>query len=218
MIFELNLTLALKCTSFQVDMHKVLLVFLVCVLLVIAVVPVAAYPVKSNHAFWEKSGYFGGNLGFIGTGKVRIDGTHINTQPGFTFGMKLDFRFSSGKYWGFSADIHRLYIKDTGQYFLDLCFNLKKQYFGQSSRVGFRPGLGVGFGHLTQFRDIESSTFLMTRAMLEIIFYSETKVGWMLEVGLIAAPIGGIAKRILTTARFRYFGLGRCFKAVISHY
>lgn len=170
-----------------------------------------AYPAMNNHSFWEKSGYFGANLGFLGTGKIRIDGDRINSQPGFTFGAKLDFRLGVGKYWGFSADIHRLYIRDTGQYFLDLCFNVKKQYFGRSSRVGFRPGLGIGLGHLTHFRDIESSVFLMTRAMLEIIFYSETRVGWMIEVGLIAAPIGGNRERDITFGPAPIIRLGAMF-------
>jgi hypothetical protein len=165
----------------------------------------------NSRSFWEKSGYFAANIGFIGTGKLRIDGAHINTQPGFTFGAKFDFRFSRNLYWGLSADVHRLHVRDTGQYFLDLSCNVKKMYFGRSSRVGLRPGIGVGFGHLTHFRDLESSTFLMTRITFEAIFFSETRVGWIIEVGLIAAPTGGNREHDMTYGPVPLFRVGAMF-------
>jgi len=195
----------------KTDMPKKTIGLVVVLLLVMVSTQAGAYPAISGSAFWDKPGYFAGNIGFIGTGKFRIDGAQINTQPGFTFGAKFDFRLFNHIYWGVSADIHRLYVKDTGQYFLDLCFNIKRLYFGRSSRVGFRPGIGVGFGHLTHFRDIESSIYLMTRVTLEVIFFSETKVGWMVEIGFLAAPVGGNHEKSITYGPVPMFRIGAMF-------
>jgi len=192
-------------------MPKKAIGLVVVLLLVVVSTQASAYSVVSGRGFWDKSGYFGGNIGFIGTGKIRIDGTRANTQPGFTFGAEFDFRWFDRIYWGVSADVHRLYVRDTGQYFLDLCLNIKRLYFGRSSRVGFRPGIGVGFGHLTHFRDIESSIYLMTRVTLEVIFFSETKVGWLVEIGFLAAPVGGNHELSITYGPVPMFRIGAMF-------
>jgi hypothetical protein len=146
---------------------------------------------NKNPGFWEKRGYFGCNLGFIGTGKIRIDGSRDDTAPGFTFGAKFDFLLMKNLYWGIGCDIHRLYVEDTGQYFLDLTLTLKRMYFRLDSKVGFRPGIGIGFGHLANFRKVKPSTYLTVRTTLEVIFYEEARVAWFGEVGLMAAPTGG---------------------------
>lgn len=184
---------------------------LLMVLLAIVSIRSSATPVVNSGDFWNKRGYFSGNLGFIGNGKFRIDGNNLNTQPGFTFGIKFDVRWFDHVYWGVSADVHRLYVRDTGQYFLDLCLNVKRFYFGRSSRVGFRPGLGVGFGHLTQFRNVESSDYLMTRVTLEVIFFSETKVGWIVEIGFIGSPAGGNQQSSITYGPVPLFRVGAMF-------
>jgi hypothetical protein len=84
-------------------------------------------------------------------------------------------------------------------------------YFGQNSRVGIRPGIGIGFGHLTHFRNLESSIFLMTRVTLEVIFFSEEKVGWILEVGLLATPTGGNREHDITYGPVPLFRVGAMF-------
>ncbi|PWB74779.1 hypothetical protein C3F09_03570 [candidate division GN15 bacterium] len=193
------------------DMPKITIPALVVLMLVLVWCQVSADPVMNSNDFWNKRGYFAGNLGFIGTGKFRMDGHNINTQPGFTFGVKFDIRWFDHVYWGVSADVHRLYVQDTGQYFLDLCLNVKRFYFGRSSQVGFRPGIGIGFGHLTQFRNVASTEYLMTRVTLEIIFFSETRVGWIVEVGLIGAPTGGNRETSINYGPVPLFRVGAMF-------
>ena len=193
------------------DMPKKTIGIIVAILLAMCARQSLASSAMTSRSFWEKSGYFAGSIGFVGTGKLRVDGAHINTQPGFTFGAKFDFRLYGNVYWGMSADVHRLHVRDTGQYFLDLSFNVKKMYFGRNSRVGLRPGIGVGFGQLTHFRDLESSTFLMTRVTFEAIFFSETKVAWIVEIGVLAAPTGGNREHDISYGPVPLFRLGAMF-------
>jgi hypothetical protein len=144
-----------------------------------------------GRAFWEKSSFVGASLGFIGRGEFRLPDRRYETDPGFTYGVRFDFRLHNMIYWGVSADVHRLHIRDTGQYMLDLNLNLKKMYFGRSSQVGFRPGIGLGFAHLANFREVKATTYFTCRTTFEVIFFSESKAAWLLEVGLMAAPVGG---------------------------
>ena len=141
--------------------------------------------------FWDKRGYFSANIGFLGSGDVWFSGSRYKTEPGVTYGIKFDLRTVHRYYWGISVDVNRIHVLDTGLYLFDASLNLKKMIFGRSSMVGFRPGVGVGFGYIGPFRYVDRTTYLTCRATLEILFYSETNVAWFVEVGLYGMPLGG---------------------------
>lgn len=186
-----------------------IIIFLVVVFS--AVPPVFAYGTMERTDFWDKTSFASGNVGFIGRGKLRVGGEHYDTQPGFTLGIKLDFLIRDRVYWGVSADVHRIHVRDTGQYFLDLSLHLKKLLFSSSSLVGFRPGVALGFGHLTHFREVSSSTYLTARATLEVIFFSDAMSAWFVEVGLMAAPVGGNSDLSVTFGPVPIIRLGAMF-------
>lgn len=146
-----------------------------------------------RHGFWDKKGYFGANIGFLGSSKVWFRGNKYDTQPGFTFGVKFDFRTVHRYYWGISVDVNRIQVNllDTGLYLFDASLNLKKMIFGRNSMVGFRPGIGAGFGYVGPFRNFNRTTYFTCRAALEVLFYNETNVAWFIEVGLYGMPSGG---------------------------
>ncbi len=175
-------------------------------LLLLLCTPAQSQNLVEQGPFWKKRGYTGGNIGFIGKGTIHLDSASHATDPGFTFGVKFDLRFHGNWFWGVSADIHRIHVLDTGQYFLDASLNLKHMIVSEYSMFGFRPGLGIGFGHLTGFRDYRSTRYFTCRVTFEFLFFSDGNSAPFVEVGLIAAPIGGNRD---TKARFGPVLLGR---------
>jgi len=140
---------------------------------------------------WEKRGYFGFHIGFIGTGQLIADSASYEIKPGFTFGVKFDSRISGPYYWGVTADIHRLHILDTGQYLFDISLNLRRSFFSKSALVSFRPGVGAGFGHIANFRQFDPTTYLLLKGGMEVIFFSDQKVAYLFELQLLGSPVGG---------------------------
>ncbi len=164
---------------------------LVLALLLTFVQPVSAQSrnlVKSiNH--WTKQGYFGFEIGFIGSGQLTADTIVYQTDPGFTFGVKFDFRLHGETFWGVTADIHRIHVRDTGQYLFDISLNLKRAFFSPASLVSFRPGIGIGYGYLAQFREYNSSNYLILKAGLEVLFFNTDQVAYCLELSFIGSPL-----------------------------
>ncbi|MFZ1683384.1 MAG: hypothetical protein WAU88_04555 [Candidatus Zixiibacteriota bacterium] len=144
-----------------------------------------------NDRHWTRRGYFGFHIGFVGVGQIRADTISYETKPGFTFGVKFDARLNGPLYWGVTADIHRLHVLDTGQYLFDLGLNLRRSYFVESARVSFRPGIGVGFGYLANFREYDPTGYLLLKGGLELIFFSDDKVAYLFELQVMGAPLGG---------------------------
>jgi hypothetical protein len=143
---------------------------------------------QGNH--WDRPGYFGLMVGMVGPGRLHTDTITYETESGFTFGAKLDFRLSGGTYWGFSADIHRLHIRDTGQYLFDVSLNLRHAIYSPSSMVAFRPGIGVGYGYLAQFREYNSSGYLLLKGGVEVLFFGGEHTAYVLELGMVGSPWG----------------------------
>jgi len=161
--------------------------------------------------FRGRSRFFAVNIGFLGKGELRTKDEHSLTQPGFTFGIKFDFRIKQKWYWGISTDVHRIHVQDTGQYFLDAGLHLKKMLYNESSTVALRPGIGLGFGHLMNFRKVGTSTYLTTRATLELLVFGEGSAAWFLEVGLLGAPVGGNSSTSMTFGPVALARIGAIF-------
>jgi hypothetical protein len=147
-----------------------------------------------NH--WEKRGYFSMRLGFLYSGRAKIDGGRYDLDPGFTFGVGCDLRVQRHMFWSVSCDIDRMYMYNIGQYFLDVSTGIKYRHFGRSSQVAFQPGLFVGYGRLAVVRlldvvYLEPSSYATLKANLEIIFFSRSQAAFFGEVGVFWAPVGG---------------------------
>jgi hypothetical protein len=140
--------------------------------------------------FWSKPGYFGLVMGFVGPSQLFTDTINYETESGFTMGFRFDFHLVNHTYWGVSADIHRLHVRDTGQYLFDLSFNLKQTFFSKGSRVAFRPGVGIGYGYLAQFREYNSAHFVLAKGGLEVLFFSSQAVAYTLEVSMLGSVWG----------------------------
>jgi hypothetical protein len=147
---------------------------------------------------WERRGYFGFHIGFVGIGELKTDTARFETKAGFTFGVKFDSRIRWPWYWGVTADIHRLHILDTGQYLFDLTLNLRRSYFSNSAKVAFRPGIGAGFGYLANFREYEPTAYLLLKGGMEVIFYSDEKIAYVIELQIMGSPLGGRAGQSYT--------------------
>ncbi len=179
-----------KQNAISVRVSRTLLTGLVCLLLFSAVSTAQDRNLIKKGNFWAKPGYFGMVTGFIGPGQFRTDTITYETEAGFTFGFRFDFHLANHTYWGVSADVHRLHIRDTGQYLFDLSLNLKQVFFSVGSKVAFRPGVGLGYGYLAQFREYNSANFVLAKGGLEILFFSTEAVAYTIEVDLLGSVWG----------------------------
>ena len=55
--------------------------------------------------------------------------------------------------------------------------------------MAFRPGIGIGYGYLAQFREYNSSNYLLLKAGLEVLFFNTDQVAYCLELSFIGSPL-----------------------------
>lgn len=161
--------------------------------------------------FWTRPAYFLIRFGFISGEVARLDGVKVDGQPGATFGVGWDFRTWSNTFVGVSADIHRMHIADSGQYFLDLDLNLKRHIFARKSQIGFKPGVSVGFGVMDYFIGVERTAYLTWKGTFEVIFYGGSKNAWYFDLGIMGTALGGNSEHDMRFGPFPYLRGGVMF-------
>lgn len=165
----------------------------------------------SRENFWHKRGYFLARFGFISGEVVRLDGREVNGQPGATFGVGLDFRTAKHLLMGIAADIHRIHVADSGQYFFDIGLTAKRPFFSEYAKVAFQPGIAVGFGVMDYFVGVEQTAYLTWKGTFETIFFTSAQNAWYLDVGMMGTAFGGNARHKMRFGPFPYLRGGVMF-------
>ena len=82
---------------------------------------------------------------------------------------------------------------DESGWLLDIGANLKGDFFSEDAPWGFRPGIGAGVGFLGEMDGlgVSSSSYLILRAMAEIVYFTPSDFMFVLESGVWYAPSGG---------------------------
>ena len=151
--------------------------------------------------FDEGDSYTGIKLGLVGSGQVDIAGREANQAASFTGGVFFDLPFGSRFSYGLSADFFSMswesespqFPFEASEWLLDLGVNLKGNFLSESSALGFRPGVGVGFGVLRRMEmaNVAGSNYLTLKAFLEIVYTTPGDLSFLLDGGVWHAPSGG---------------------------
>jgi hypothetical protein len=166
--------------------------------------------------FWDKRGYFLMRLGFVSGEVIRLDGREEEGQPGFSFGAAMEFRIARGWHLGIGADVHRMHLSDSGQFFIDASLSLKRSFFSQSSKISLRPGVAIGYGSMDYFTilsrgRIERTHFMVWKATFETIFFGHARVAPFIDVGMMGTAFGGNSEHDLRLGPFPYLRAGMMF-------
>ena len=166
--------------------------------------------------FWDKRGYFLMRIGFVSGSVISLDGHDEDGQPGFSFGAAMDFRIARKWHLGVGCDIHRMHLSDSGQYFIDGSLALKRTFFSQTSKIGLRPGITLGFGSLDHFElfsgeRIGRTHFLVWKATFETVFFSRNRVAPFIDAGMMGTAFGGNADHDIRFGPFPYIRGGMMF-------
>jgi hypothetical protein len=173
-------------------------------------------PLMPRGMFWDKPAYVSARIGFLKPGVVKLDGHDEETQTGFTFGVGADFRVAKNWFIGTSVDIHRFHLADSGQYFIDVTGNIKRMFFHERNRFGFRPGLAIGFGVMDYFaplnhEKVERTSYMTWKTTFEAIFFGRGRLAPYVEGGLMGVAFGGNEKHNINFGPSPYFRAGVMF-------
>jgi hypothetical protein len=159
----------------------------------------ASHALASNYEVGES--YTGFKFGLIGSGSVDRDGQSIDQGTGLSAGVFFDQPFGSKLHYGLSADFHRMswrregttYGLDDSGWLLDIGLNLKGNLLGENSRVGLRPGVGIGGAFLGRMESVglAGSSYLTLKGFTEVIWFSPGDLIGLIEIGVWYAPSGG---------------------------
>jgi len=151
--------------------------------------------------FEEGESYTGVKLGVIGSGAVDVAGHDVDHSTSLTAGCFFDFPFGSKFHYGLSADFLRMDWQaadypipfEQSEWFLDLGINFKGNFVDENSQLGFRPGLGIGFGFLRKMETagVSNSSYLTLKAFAEIIYFTPGDLIFLFDCGIWYAPSGG---------------------------
>lgn len=134
---------------------------------------------------------FGVRAGIVELDCLDIEGADcVDTDIGYGGGVFLDYGLSSSLSGGLYADVNSIggeFGEDDSELMVDVGATLKTAFGDRTRRAYFRPGVGVGYGHL----DLgETARMLTTRATLEVVLPQAGLMSWLVEGGLYYAPLG----------------------------
>ena len=156
---------------------------------------------KSKSIFGIKIGSIGGNtfkLTEVRSGSGSYDGAY--KESGLGGGFFLDIPVGRRFYGGFSIEVQSIKIltaqngiplTDESKRLLEVGANFKFKMPVHNSPIIFRPGIGAGFGILSDAPVIGNSRYFIFKTFLETVVMTGKRIGFLGEIGFWSVLAGG---------------------------
>jgi hypothetical protein len=170
--------------------------------LFITVVTVAllASVVMADDQFQPKNLAFGIKAGLVtgGTVNYQFKGGHsrkqdYSTDDGLDVGIFIEQDVYRRVKATLTADAHNIRQGDPAnisEFMIDVALGAKLACFIPNSRFAIRPGVCIGYGHLSETVYFPNSRYLTLKIYSEFVQYTIKGGGVLLEVGMAWAPSG----------------------------
>jgi hypothetical protein len=136
-------------------------------------------------------GDVGLKAGIIGRTDVDIDGEIVSSGIGFSIGPFFDIPLSQRFSLGVAVDFSNIEVLDQQQFFLDVAVPFKFTKKWKRRGLALKPAVAIGFGHLADIGFLERSSYLTTKAYVELHWLLPKRQAWVAELGVFWAPVGG---------------------------
>jgi hypothetical protein len=174
---------------------------------VLALVALAVAPIPS--AAQQRNTHFGVKAIAMLPGEAYVEeaDSYFDIDMSFGAGVMVDTRLAEKFLGGLYFDVLQAKAYDESGTLLDAGVALKAVLGGKNGRITWRPGLGVGFGHLAAVGGIESTNYLTLRGGLEVVFPG----GWLIEGSVYGSPTGGNDEVTVSYGPMTMIRIGRLF-------
>jgi hypothetical protein len=168
-------------------------------LTVVVAVALVSSTVVADDQFQPKNLAFGVKAGLVtgGTVNYHLKGGNsrdhdFSTDDGLDIGIFLEHNVYRRLKATLSADAHNVRVGDqtVSEFMIDIALGAKLALFVPNSRFAVRPGVCLGYGHLSEIYFLQDSHFTTLKIYSEFVSYTVRGGGVMLEVGAIWAPTG----------------------------
>lgn len=158
---------------------------MISILLLFMVSLGSATDIRNNQTTYGVKG------GFIGSAVYYTGDREFESAMSYSVGSFLDYKLGPRMLGGLAIDIHGISdVYETNVTLFDLSATLKAMVFSESSNLTFRPQFAFGYGNLGDY-DFGTSSHLLLKAGLEIVYSSENKLSYLGEIMLIGSVDGG---------------------------
>lgn len=127
----------------------------------------------------------------------------LSLGAGFMVDTRLGERFLGGLY----VDFMQARAQDESGLLMDAGIALKAALGSDQGKVRWRPGIGIGFGHLAEVGSLDASSYLTLRAGVEVVLPG----GWLIEGSIYGAPTGGNDDLTISYGPMPMLRFGRLF-------
>lgn len=120
--------------------------------------------------------------GMIFSTTYRIDGREVDANDGITLGVGLEVPFIKLSKLAFAIDFHDVQIFNDRQFMIDASVGFKPTIYLERSKLAFKPGVALGFGHLAEIADINGSDYLTWKISFESMFLVRPRYSYIAEI------------------------------------
>lgn len=134
---------------------------------------------------------FGVKGGIIGPCVYYVNDRDFKSAMSYSIGGFVDYKLGPKILGGLSLDFNGVsHVYEANVSLIDLSVTLKAMVFSPNSNLTFRPGFALGYGGLGDF-DFGNSSHLLLKGGLEIVYSTENRVIWLMEIMLGGSVDGG---------------------------
>ncbi len=171
-------------------------------LIIVVLAALMAPAVMADGQFQPKNLAVGLKAGLVTGGPVnyQLKGGHtskhdFSTDDGLDVGIFLEHGVYRKLKATLSADAHNIRQSDVdiSEFMIDIAVGAKLALFVPNSRFAIRPGVCLGYGHLSKIGFVENSHFTTLKIYSEFVHYTVRGGGVLLETGVVWAPSGSNA-------------------------
>jgi hypothetical protein len=168
-----------------------------------------ALPLFASPGLAQRSTQFGvkGTVLLPGEAFVEEANRYFDIDMSLGIGVLVDTRLGDKLLGGLYFDALQAKAYDETGLLLDVGVALKAALGRGAGHISWRPGFGIGFGHLAPVGAIDGTQYLTLRGGLEVVFPG----GWLVEGCVYGAPTGGNGDVTVTYGPMTMIRIGRLF-------
>ncbi len=136
-------------------------------------------------------GFFGFKAGMVGTSEMDCGWRGYELDGGASVGLFADQRVGPRVSVGFYMDFDQITDSLDNHFQVGFGLMLKTGFPNEKKGLLIRPGLGVGYAYLEEFRRASRLHFFTVKGSIELDYFVTPGFGLLLDVGAVAAPVGG---------------------------
>lgn len=137
------------------------------------------------------SSIYGLKAGIVSPGTWFVGDFEYDPDMGYSLGGFLDYKLGPKITGGGYIDVHRISAYETSNSLFDLGVTIKAIIYSQTSSFTFKPGIGIGYGTLGKMDIYASTTYMVLKGYVDIVYSTPGSVSWLGEIGLWGSPNGG---------------------------